>query len=760
MPYNPQDDAIVTSKPFGALGFNLDARSKYFDKVNIVRRPFISVAEVLTEFDTSFKREGNFTIFVNDTGVLQPDGTILGGTLKRYWWKDNTTDAGLVEDTSGGGGGSGTVTSVGVSVPTGLSVTNSPITTNGTIAIGLQSGYSIPTIVKQTSWDNGLVRRQIFVEDYRQSGEGDMSDTNAIKRAVDDASIMGGSVIFGDGIEYGLKEVITITADNVHLIGFASNVKLMDNTFNGFVLAGNNQSVIGFNRLEGSGTGSESFTGTAILLAAAKNAKVLYNNIINPSACGVYAVTQGTEAVENCEIAHNTIFNPMGIGGGNNSCILFGYNNETLHKYNDVHNNTVDGNNHSTFGIGLVGNGKALSFRNNKIKNCIHYGIVQYSAIFEIEEFIEDARIEGNNIENIGQQVGGNQYGSGIYINNHKNFIVKDNILDGTNIDSVTSPLALGAISMALCFGGVVSGNNITNVVNTLVPAIHLSVSDDVTINKNFVDNCESGVFTNGNTRTLITNNTFKTSGNCVFSSNANFNNSLTILGNKFKSENKTAVVLFNANSKNLIINDNQVDCKNNGIIAQGFDGYDVSHNNIGVKTAIRGIVMGYAENLNGGITNNIITSTDGSTFTAKIDAQPDCFVFGNLGVANTNLTASLALDSNNWSGIPLDGIKTAFTYMYGYNSSNNKAALIDWDVVKATILTSGTASIATDGATTIFTIAHGLGSVPSSIALTFGDRTNALANSTTTVNSTNIIITASTPPAISTQTVYWQAYK
>lgn len=48
---------------------------------------------------------------------------------------------------------SGTVTSVGVSVPTGLSVSNTPITTSGTIAISLASGYSIPTTTKQAAWD-------------------------------------------------------------------------------------------------------------------------------------------------------------------------------------------------------------------------------------------------------------------------------------------------------------------------------------------------------------------------------------------------------------------------------------------------------------------------------------------------------------------------------------------------------------------------------------------------------------------------------
>lgn len=58
-----------------------------------------------------------------------------------------TNDSGYTDNT-------GTVTSVGISVPTGLSVTDSPITTKGIIAITFAKGYSIPTIAKQTSWDN------------------------------------------------------------------------------------------------------------------------------------------------------------------------------------------------------------------------------------------------------------------------------------------------------------------------------------------------------------------------------------------------------------------------------------------------------------------------------------------------------------------------------------------------------------------------------------------------------------------------------
>lgn len=47
----------------------------------------------------------------------------------------------------------GTVTSVAMTVPTGLSISGSPITTSGTLAVSFASGYSIPTTAKQTNWD-------------------------------------------------------------------------------------------------------------------------------------------------------------------------------------------------------------------------------------------------------------------------------------------------------------------------------------------------------------------------------------------------------------------------------------------------------------------------------------------------------------------------------------------------------------------------------------------------------------------------------
>jgi hypothetical protein len=56
-------------------------------------------------------------------------------------------------------GGGGTVTSVAMTVPTGLTVTGSPITTSGTLAVALQSGYSIPTTTSQSNWDVAYLSR-------------------------------------------------------------------------------------------------------------------------------------------------------------------------------------------------------------------------------------------------------------------------------------------------------------------------------------------------------------------------------------------------------------------------------------------------------------------------------------------------------------------------------------------------------------------------------------------------------------------------
>lgn len=83
-------------------------------------------------------------------------GDILRGNANGTYTPVATSTLGL------GGSGGGTVTSVAMSVPTGLSISGSPITTSGTLALSLASGYSIPvtsTLWATTSSDYWLTQR-------------------------------------------------------------------------------------------------------------------------------------------------------------------------------------------------------------------------------------------------------------------------------------------------------------------------------------------------------------------------------------------------------------------------------------------------------------------------------------------------------------------------------------------------------------------------------------------------------------------------
>ena len=50
------------------------------------------------------------------------------------------------------------ITSVGLSMPTGFSVANSPLTNSGTLAVSFASGYSLPTDANQATWDTAYNR--------------------------------------------------------------------------------------------------------------------------------------------------------------------------------------------------------------------------------------------------------------------------------------------------------------------------------------------------------------------------------------------------------------------------------------------------------------------------------------------------------------------------------------------------------------------------------------------------------------------------
>lgn len=132
------------------------------DKINAFGTGVFSDYLTITAAKATYQPKGSYlTSHQTIYGLtIQKNGTSLGTYTPNSAAKTiNVTVPTKLSELSNDSGytkNTGTVTSVAISVPTGLSVSGSPITTNGTIAIALASGYSIPTTAKQTAWDGAV----------------------------------------------------------------------------------------------------------------------------------------------------------------------------------------------------------------------------------------------------------------------------------------------------------------------------------------------------------------------------------------------------------------------------------------------------------------------------------------------------------------------------------------------------------------------------------------------------------------------------
>lgn len=132
------------------------------DKINAFGTGVFSDYLTIAAAKATYQPKGNYLISHQTIYglTIQKNGTSLGTYTPNSAAKTiNVTVPTKLSELSNDSGytkNTGTVTSVAISVPTGLSVSGSPITTNGTIAIALASGYSIPTTAKQTAWDGAV----------------------------------------------------------------------------------------------------------------------------------------------------------------------------------------------------------------------------------------------------------------------------------------------------------------------------------------------------------------------------------------------------------------------------------------------------------------------------------------------------------------------------------------------------------------------------------------------------------------------------
>jgi hypothetical protein len=124
-----------------------------------------------TAYTDRLKWDGGATGLTASTGRTSLGATTVGSNLFTLTNPsavtfvrlnaDNTVSALSASDfrTAIGAGTSsttGTVTSVDMSVPTGLSVSGNPVTSSGTLAVTFSAGYSIPATTSQANWDTAF----------------------------------------------------------------------------------------------------------------------------------------------------------------------------------------------------------------------------------------------------------------------------------------------------------------------------------------------------------------------------------------------------------------------------------------------------------------------------------------------------------------------------------------------------------------------------------------------------------------------------
>jgi len=113
---------------------------------------------------------------------------------------------------------------VDMTVPTGLSVSGTPLTTSGTLAISFSAGYSIPTTTKQTQWDSAYTLTSAITSTAAELNKLDgVTSTTSELNLLDGST--AGTVVNSKAVIYGGSgEVAATTVSTTSTASFGGNV--------------------------------------------------------------------------------------------------------------------------------------------------------------------------------------------------------------------------------------------------------------------------------------------------------------------------------------------------------------------------------------------------------------------------------------------------------------------------------------------------------------------------------------------------------
>jgi hypothetical protein len=147
---------------------------------------------------------------------------------------------------SGNFSDNGSVTSVDMTVPTGLAISGQPITTSGTLALSYASGYAIPTDIKQNEWNtayNDKINNAVFTGTDTKTLTLTQLDGGTLTPTFNDLQGVTG-VTGGTGLTGG-----TITMTGTLAVDFGVVAPLANPTFTGTV-GGITKSMVGLGNVD------------------------------------------------------------------------------------------------------------------------------------------------------------------------------------------------------------------------------------------------------------------------------------------------------------------------------------------------------------------------------------------------------------------------------------------------------------------------------------------------------------------------------
>ncbi len=385
---------------------------------------------------------------------------------------------------------------------------------------------------------------------------------------------------------YDIKETLVIENSNISFI-FEKGSKLINkNNQNGLILVkGNNFNLQNLELIGNNISANDIYGGYGVMLYGVNNAKIINCKFKNISGVNIFLTRNNKgDGCEKVLIENNKISSPaMNFSDyGDESGILLGYSGDNyFHKDNIIRNNSIDGNDKLKIGIGIIGHGDNNLIENNKVSNCLAYGIVAYESVYTDKSLFR-TKIISNIVENIGEVDNKKtKKGMGIYLMKSQNsFVLNNKIINTLRNSDQSETLGAGGISLNGAINTIVKGNEIDNsfmygivnayafnssiennvIKNVRKSAIYLINVNDVKITENTIDSNNDvmikGFFENTSTDYI------KKMWKIEKYSNINTGNNIDIFNNKFIKPKEILYFYTNLNKgkdykENLISNNN-----------------------------------------------------------------------------------------------------------------------------------------------------------------------------------------------------------